>query len=72
MARNESCPKCSGNMHEGFIADRFDNIHRVVSTWTEGAPQKTFWTGLRLKGRKTRDVQTLRCDKCGFLESYAK
>jgi ribosomal protein L37E len=25
-----------------------------------------------LKGRKTIEVQTHRCDKCGFLESYAK
>jgi hypothetical protein len=58
-------------MQPGFIADRFDNIHRVVSMWVEGAPQ-TFWTGLSLKGRKTMEVQTLRCDKCGFLESYAK
>ena len=59
-------------MQEGFIVDRFDNIHRVVSTWAEGAPRKTFWTGLRLKDRKIIDVQTHRCDKCGFLESYAK
>ena len=73
MARNEMpCPKCGGRMQQGFIVDRFDNIHRVVSMWVEGAPQKTFWTGLSLKGRKTIDVQTFRCDKCGFLESYAK
>ena len=73
MARNEMpCPKCSGKMQPGFIVDRFDNAHRVVSMWVEGAPQKTFWTGLSLKGRKTIDVQTLRCDGCGFLESYAK
>jgi hypothetical protein len=59
-------------MQEGFIVDRFDNIHRVVSMWVEGAPRKTFWTGLNLRDRKTIDVQTFRCDKCGYLESYAK
>jgi hypothetical protein len=73
MPSNDTpCPKCSGKMQEGFIADRFDNIHRVVSMWVEGAPQKTFWTGLNSKGRKTIEIQTFRCNKCGYLESYAK
>jgi hypothetical protein len=72
MTGTDPCPKCGGRMQEGFIVDRFDKIHRVVSAWVEGTPQKTFWTGLRLKGRKTIEVRALRCDKCGFLESYAK
>jgi len=46
-------------MHEGFIVDRFDHAHRLVSMWVEGAPERTFWTGLRLKGRKTIEVQCL-------------
>ena len=73
MVRNEMpCPKCGGNLQEGFTVDRFDHLHRVVSELVEGPPQKTFWFGVSVKGRKTIDVQTLRCDKCGFLESYAK
>jgi hypothetical protein len=59
-------------MQQGFIVDRSENARRLVSTWVEGSPQKAFWTGLSFKGRKTIDVQTFRCDKCGFLESYAK
>jgi predicted nucleic-acid-binding Zn-ribbon protein len=72
MARNEMpCPKCSGKMQEGFIYDQSDAI-RLVSKWVEGVPEKSIWTGLKLKGRKTIETRTFRCDKCGFLESYAK
>jgi DNA gyrase inhibitor GyrI len=72
MPRNEMpCPKCSGKMQQGFIIDRLDAV-RQVSTWVEGSPEKSFWMGLSLKGRKTIETQTFRCDKCGFLESYAK
>ena len=72
MARNEMpCPKCSGRMQEGFIYDQSDAI-RLVSKWVEGVPEKSVWTGVKLKGRKTIETRTFRCDKCGFLESYAK
>jgi len=64
MARNEMpCPKCSGKMHDAL---------RLVSKWVEGVPEKSVWTGVKIKGRKTIETQTFRCDKCGFLESYAK
>jgi hypothetical protein len=59
-------------MQQGFIIDRFDHAARQISTWVEGSPEKTFWTGISLKGRKTIDTRTFRCEKCGFLESYAK
>ena len=73
MPRNEMpCPKCSGNMQEGFILDRLESAARQISMWVEGAPEKSFWMGLNLKGRKTIEIQTYRCHKCGFLESYAE
>jgi hypothetical protein len=72
MARSDPCPKCSGRMQEGFIVDRLDNAARQISTWVEGSPEKSFWTGLSLKGRTTIEIETYRCHKCGFLESYAK
>ena len=68
MPRNETpCPKCSGKMQEGFIYDQSDAI-RLVSKWVEGVPEKSVWTGIKLKGRRTIQTQTFRCDKCGFLE----
>jgi hypothetical protein len=39
--------------------------------WMEGNPEKSFWTGLKTTGRQRYSVMTYRCERCGFLESYA-
>jgi hypothetical protein len=64
------CPKCGGAMEEGFLLDR---THGGVgaSAWVAGVPEKSFWTGLKLKGRAQLPVATWRCRRCGYLESYA-
>ena len=69
MSHSKQCPKCQGTMAEGFV---IDNTHggRGVSGWAEGQPVKSFWTGVKLKG-KAIDIATWRCGRCGFLESYA-
>jgi hypothetical protein len=64
------CPKCSDRMDEGYLLDHTQHA-LGVSTWVSGRPEKSFWTGLRLKGRDTIPVLTYRCRRCGFLESYA-
>jgi hypothetical protein len=43
----------------------------TVSSWTEGAPEKNLWLGVNLKGKRRSDIATWRCNRCGFLESYA-
>ena len=70
MARSRTCPKCQGSMAEGFIIDNGYGT-RTVSTWLEGTPQKSRWTGVKLGGRKPVDIATWRCTSCFFLESYA-
>jgi predicted RNA-binding Zn-ribbon protein involved in translation (DUF1610 family) len=67
-----SCPKCGAPMEEGFIVDAFDRVQRVVSTWVEGAPEKSLWNGVRLRGKRRIGTKTFRCTKCGYLESYAR
>jgi hypothetical protein len=57
-------------MSVGFILDNADSGARKVSSWVEGAPIKG-WLGVKLGGRKPIDIQTWRCSRCGFLESYA-
>lgn len=69
--RSNVCPKCQGSMSEGFVLDVKDGGSRAVSSWVEGAPQKA-WYGLKLRGRTQHEIQTWRCGRCGFLESYAK
>jgi hypothetical protein len=41
------------------------------SAWIDGAPEPSFWSGLKLKGHQRLPVTTYRCSACGYLESYA-
>lgn len=66
------CPKCNGSMAEGFIIDQGDNGATHVSTFQTGAPRKSFWTGFKQSKEDQIAVTTLRCNRCGYLESYAK
>jgi hypothetical protein len=58
-------------MSEGFILDRGDANSKNLQKWIEGPPQKSFWLGVNTKGRDAFAVSTWRCDRCGYLESYA-
>jgi predicted nucleic-acid-binding Zn-ribbon protein len=66
------CPKCNGSMSEGFIVDHGDYGTAHVSTFPAGQPRKSFWTGLKQNKEEQVAVTTLRCGRCGYLESYAK
>ena len=70
--RGSECPKCQGSMTQGYMLDIGDNNRRTVGKWVEGAPEKSFWLGLKTGDRATYDIQTFRCGRCGFLENYAK
>ena len=71
MLRSNTCPKCQGMMTEGFILDADQSGGRSVSAWVEGVPDKR-WYGLKLGKKPKLDIQTWRCGRCGFLESYAR
>jgi Domain of unknown function (DUF6487) len=66
------CPKCNGEMVQGFIFDRADGGGRRVINWVEGAPHKAFWTTTSVPAEKCVPIGTFRCSMCGFLESYAR
>ena len=65
------CPKCRSDMEVGFLVD---NTYGGVETpqWASGTPDRSFWVGVRMKGRERHRVHTYRCTSCGFLESYAR
>jgi Domain of unknown function (DUF6487) len=67
---NPTCPKCDSQMDEGFIVDNTYG-ERLQSQWVEGKPQRSFWTGVKLAKDAKHPVATFRCEKCGYLESYA-
>lgn len=67
--RSHSCPKCHSGMTEGYIVAEKGNMPHV-SGWSEGPPDKRWW-GLKRSG-KPIEIATWRCQRCGFLESYAR
>lgn len=66
-----ACPRCQGQMQRGFVPDKGHGDGLKVPEWLEGQPEPSFWRGLKTKGRERFAVQTFRCTRCGFLESYA-
>ena len=48
------------------------NGHRNNVLSVGGAPEPSIWTGTKLKGKERRPIVTYRCQRCGFLESYAR
>jgi predicted nucleic-acid-binding Zn-ribbon protein len=69
-AGSVECPRCQGTMERGYIVDEGYG-KKVVSSWASGQPERSIWTGLKLRGKEKRDVTTFRCRRCGYLESYA-
>jgi hypothetical protein len=65
------CAKCKGRMEEGFVPDS-SYAALLRSAWVEGKPEKNLLGSLKVKGKRTFPIVTLRCDVCGFLESYAR
>ena len=66
-----NCPKCQGAMEEGFILDRGHANAGMESEWIEGAPEHSWWAGLKTKGRERHPLRAFRCQLCGFVEHYA-
>jgi hypothetical protein len=67
---NTNCPKCGAELEEGYIVDRTSKA-TLASDWVEGEPVKSFWTGTKISDKRKYRVRSLRCVRCGFLESYA-
>jgi predicted nucleic-acid-binding Zn-ribbon protein len=65
------CPKCSGEMIEGFVVDESVGTYRV-SKWQEGKPKERWLSGAKVDTMNLIKVRTYRCAGCGYLESYAK
>ena len=70
-AEGLECLRCGGSMEQGFVADTGHLSVPDTQTWVEGAPERSFWSGLKVKDREVLPVTTHRCVRCGYLESYA-
>jgi hypothetical protein len=70
MSKAVECIRCHAQMEVGYVPDlREGGFSQQV--WCPGEPRKSFWTGLKIGADKLVSVKTLRCPKCGYLESYA-
>ena len=67
---SHTCPKCQGSMSEGFSAADRQGM-RTVSSWHEGEPRKAWWGDVKMS-KKPLPIITWRCNRCGFLENYAR
>ena len=54
-------------MQEGFVRDM-----SYASQWVAGKPEKGFFVGAKMSSKEKHFIETFRCAKCGFLESYAR
>lgn len=66
-----TCLRCQSPMEEGVTIDHGHGNSPTVPEWLEGAPERSVWTGLKMKGKHKFVVKTFRCERCGYLESYA-
>lgn len=57
-------------MIEGFILDEA-HVARMVARWVAGKPERSLRSGTHVEGREQHLIRSFRCEKCGFLESYA-
>ena len=57
-------------METGYIVDEGYGT-RTVAKWVSGEPERSIWTGLKMRGKEKLDVASYRCRRCGYLESYA-
>ncbi len=66
-----NCPSCRERMEAGFVLDTGHGGSRKEAKWIEGQPEKSFWVGIKIEGKKQFPIQAFRCPRCGMLVNYA-
>jgi hypothetical protein len=64
-----ACPKCNGQMNQGFVADKTHLAVEVI-TWRPGPPETSFLSGTKLP-TGSLPIAAFCCEHCGYLEFYA-
>ena len=64
------CPKCNGEMAQGFVPD-YSHGATLVGSWHAGHPKKSFWSRTKAPFREGIPIAAFRCQKCGFTEFYS-
>jgi hypothetical protein len=64
------CTDCQRRMEGGYLLDTKEHGY-VAGSWVEGPPEKSFWTGLSIKGRRKLTVYAWRCPGCTQVRLFA-
>ncbi len=66
------CPDCDGPMTRGFLRDRAPaSFEPPQAWWVEGEPERSLWSGTKLRDRDVYLTESWRCDACGLVRTYA-
>ena len=71
MAGPPICPTCGKPLEGGFLLDNMGRYGFTVTQWIEGVPERSFWTGLKFKGRRRLPMSAWRCPSCCEVRLYA-
>lgn len=66
-----TCMKCGAAMEGGFLVDHTYGGY-AQPEWAEGEAKRSIWTGVKMGDKQRIPVETFRCPRCGYLESYAR
>ena len=66
-----TCAKCGARMEPGFLLEMKDGGMTGVTEWIEGPPDLGWFKRVKFRGKRKLSVETSRCTRCGYLESYA-
>jgi hypothetical protein len=64
------CPKCKGEVVQGFVAD-YSMAAALVTSWHAGQPKKKLVGHTKAPRAEGVPIGAFRCQECGFLEFYA-
>jgi hypothetical protein len=70
VSKAVECIRCHAQMEVGYVLDATHSGYQQQN-WSPGEPKSSFWTGLKLAKDQVLPVTTLKCPRCGYLESYA-
>ncbi len=71
MDQDLKCPKCQGEMVQGFIPDSGSANAKYVSSWVEGQPKRSWFEYTKVPVGGGTPIAAFRCKSCGYLEFYA-
>jgi len=78
MSETMKCPRCEGEMTEGFILDA-DHTGAPMAPatwftqakWVAGKPESSVWTGVKWSDKEAFRISAWRCVGCGLVELHA-